>query len=332
MSENPSTPARAPSRPTPVVSVLVTNWNGMEVLGHCLQSVVERTHGLHYEIIVVDDASTDGSAAMVRARFPHIRLIERAANGGFVRANNEGVRHARGRYVLLLNSDTVLLNDALTILAAYLDGHDAVGACGGWLTDSRGASQVSYGSFPSLSQAGIDALFLNDLFPACNLPNRGVRPASDAHEPLTVDYVTGAALMCRRELIDRIGLFDERFHAYCEEVDFCYRVLALGLTTAFVPSARILHYGGTSYGRLGRKKIQIHYTSYNLFLTKHHGKAYAFLTRLLYALHYSVKLVVRTGRFVASRKTSRISQGEAIREAWYIVLSSLRPGYPPDRA
>ncbi|HMK39240.1 MAG TPA: glycosyltransferase family 2 protein [Bacteroidota bacterium] len=332
MSEPPSAPAHGLPQPGPVVSVLVTNWNGMAVLGQCLQSVIDRTRGLLYEIIVVDDASTDGSAAMVRARFPQVRLVERSVNGGFVRANNEGVRHAIGRYVLLLNSDTVLLNDALTILAAHLDAHAVTGICGGWLTDPGGASQVSYGSFPSFSQGCIDALFLNDLFPSCNLPNRGVRPRPGAHEHLTVDYVTGAALMCRRELIGRIGLFDERFQAYCEEVDFCFRALVEGLATAFVPAARILHYGGTSYGRLGRKKIQIHYTSYNVFLVKHHGRAYAFATRLLYAFHFSVKFVVRTGRFVISRKASRPSRGVAIREALYIVLYSLRPGYPPDRS
>jgi len=310
----------------------VTNWNGMAVLGNCLQSVIAMTSGLAYEIIVVDDASTDESAAMVRARFPGARLVERPVNGGFVRANNDGVVHAKGKYVLLLNSDTVLLNNALKILAAFLDGHADVGICGGWLTDADGKSQVSFGSFPSLHQACVDALFLNDLLPSCNLPNRGVRPGSGARAPRTVGYVTGAALMCRRELIDRVGLFDERFRAYCEEVDFCRRVLKEGYSAAFVPSARILHYGGASYGRLGRKKIQIQYTSYNLFLTKYHGKAYAFLTRALYAFHYTVKLVVRTVRFVLSSRTLRASRSQAMLEAWYTVLYSLKPGYPSDLA
>ena len=304
----------------------------MAVLGNCLQSVIERTRDLSYEIIVVDDASTDESAAMVRARFPHVRLVERAVNGGFVRANNYGVQHAKGEYVLLLNSDTVLLNDALAILAAYLDGHAGAGICGGWLTNDNGGSQVSFGSFPSLGQASVDALFLNDLFPSCNLPNRGVRPPSSASRPRTVEYVTGAALMCRRELIDRVGLFDERFQAYCEEVDFCYRVLKEGYSTAFVPSARILHYGGASYGRLGRQKIQIHYTSYNLFLTKYHGRAYAFLTRVLYAFHYTVKLVLRTVRFILAFRTPRAPRSQAVLEAWYTVLYSLKPGYPSDRS
>jgi GT2 family glycosyltransferase len=309
----------------------VTNWNGKAVLGSCLESVIEKTRDLTYEIIVVDDASTDESAAMVRARFPEVRLVERAVNGGFVKANNDGVRYVKGEYVLLLNSDTVLLNNALMILAAYLDGHAGTGVCGGWLRDAGGGSQVSFGSFPSLPQACVDALFLNDLFPSCNFPNRGVRPPSNASRPCTVEYVTGAALMCRRELIDRVGLFDERFRAYCEEVDFCCRILQEGYSTAFVPAARILHYGGASYGRLGRKKIQIQYTSYNLFLTKYHGTAYAFLTRVLYAFHYTGKLVLRTVRFMIAFRTPLAPRSQAMLEAWYAVLYSLKPGYPSDR-
>jgi GT2 family glycosyltransferase len=315
------------------VSVLITNWNGMDVLRPCLRSVRERTQDIACEVIVVDDASTDGSAEALRTEFPWVRLIVRPVNGGFVKANNEGVRAARGRNVLLLNSDTELLNNAVKILSDYLDAHDGVGICGGWLKNTDGSSQVSYGFAPSLTQALADAFFLNDLFPSAGFPNRGVAPAQGRRTPFRVEYVTGADLMIRRSLVASFGLFDELYEAYCEEVDLCRRVrVAGGQEVHFVPEAQILHLGGYSYGKRGKRHVQLLHGSYGKFLVKHHGPAYAVAVRTLFAWHYAVKGAVRGIRFLAAPAAQREARAGDVRAAWYHVLYSLFPaGRSPDR-
>ena len=310
----------------PAATVLITNWNGMDVLRACLRSVREQTRDIACEVIVVDDASTDGSAEAVRAEFPWVRLIVRTVNGGFVRANNEGARAARGHYILLLNSDTELLNNAVKILSGYLDAHDGVGVCGGWLKSPDGSSQVSYGSAPSLSQALADALFLNDFFPSAGFPNRGVAPPPARGTAGPVDYVTGADLMIRRALVESLGLFDELFEAYCEEVDLCRRVRVTGgREVHFVPEAQILHLGGYSYGKRGKRQLQLLHGSYRKYLIKHHGAVYALAVRGLFAWHYVVKGALRTIRFLAAPAAEREARAGEVRAAWFHVLYSLLP-------
>ncbi|HSQ74954.1 MAG TPA: glycosyltransferase family 2 protein [Bacteroidota bacterium] len=310
----------------PRVTILVTNWNGRECLEHCLTSIYEQTQGLPFEVIVVDDASTDDSVRMVQTLFPQANLLQTPRNLGFVGANNLGVRSARGAYTFLLNSDTVLLNDAVSILAAFLDQHTDVGICGPALTGADGSPQISYGWPPSLSQALIDALFLNDLFPGAGFPVRA-KPVHPGHrEPFPVQYVNGAALMIRTSLISTHGLFDERFKAYCEEVDLCKRTRQVAHAQVFVvPAAHILHHEGKSYGQLGAGRIRTVYQSYDKFLIKYHGKIYSAATRLLYAWHYMVKGIFRGIVYLFSPRPRRAERLQEMRHAWYNVRYSLWP-------
>jgi GT2 family glycosyltransferase len=309
------------------VSVLITNWNGREILRDALRSLFARSAGARCEVIVVDDASSDGSADMVRADFPQVRLIVNPVNAGFVGANNVGVKTAKGRYILLLNSDTVLINDAVSVLAGYLDTHPEAGICGGWLLNRDLSSQLSFGSFPSLGQALVDALFLNDLFLGVGFPNRARVPDPASDKPVPVDYVSGACLMVRHEVVQRLGLFDDRFKAYCEEVDLCRRVShGEGLQVVFVPEARIIHLGGATYRKLGREQIRQKCRSYDLYSRKHHGSLYSIVTRLLYAWHYAAKTCVRLLRYVLSDGVKRSERRDKLLEAWHFFISSLFPG------
>jgi GT2 family glycosyltransferase len=310
----------------PDVSIVLTNWNVRDLLRDCIRSIYDKTQGVSYEIIVVDDASTDGSVEMLRNEFPDVKLIINDKNLGFAKANNRGVQFAKGRYILLLNTDTLLINNAIKILFDFLEGHQDVGVCGGWLKNEDLTSQVSFGNFPSFSQAVIDALFLNDLFPKAGLPNRGVLPREAMNSPMEVDYVTGADILIRKELIDKLGLFDERFRIYCEETDFCYRVKHEAKKKVyFVPEAQIIHFGGMSYSRLRKYQIQLHYSSYNKFLTKHHGKVYAFCTRTLYAWQFLVKMIVRFFRYIFASRQKREEKKIYLLNSWYVVRYSLAP-------
>lgn len=310
----------------PVVTVLIANWNGCDILRDALRSVYGTTSGVTFELVVVDDASTDGSVSMIRGEFPQVRLIVNPVNVGFVRANNRGILEAHGAYVLLLNSDTIVMNNAVGILAAYLDSHPEAGVCGGWLLNRDGSAQVSFGSFPSFRQALVDAFFLNDLFPAARFPNRGRIPGNRDTLPRPVDYVSGANLMIRRELIKERGLFDERFQAYCEEVDLCYRVRHdYSRLTYFVPAARIIHLGGASYGRDAKRQVRTQFASYHLFLSKHHGWMASGLTRSLFAWHFAVKLVFRLIAYALAPSAEKNDRYAGVLRAWYQVRYSLFP-------
>jgi N-acetylglucosaminyl-diphospho-decaprenol L-rhamnosyltransferase len=311
------------------VSVLITNWNGQKMLEDCLRSLRRKTTSVTYEIVVVDDGSTDGSVEMLRREFPDVLLLQNQQNLGFVRANNRGVQATRGRYVLLLNSDTILPRDSVGILARFLDDHPGTGVCGAWLKNADGSSQVSYGWFPSLLQAIVDALFLNSLFPESNLPKLAAFPPARVHHPKPVCYVSGAAFMIRHSLIETLGLFDERFIAYCEEVDLCYRVRhAARQEVYFVPEATVLHLGGGSYGKLPEYRIQLVYSGYDRFLKKYHGGFYTLSTRVLYAWHHGVKALARFARWLISGKRTRAQRHAMLRHALLSVRFSLLPGNP----
>ena len=308
------------------VSVVIANWNGRDVLANCLRSLYEKTGGVSFEIIVVDDASIDNSVELIHSAFPEVIVIVNEKNLGFVRTNNRGAQVATGRYLLLLNSDTVLLNNALKILADHLDNYPEAGACGAWLKNPDLTSQISYGDFPSLGQAVVDALFLNDLLPNAGFPNRGVIPRGIPAAPQEVSYVSGANLFVRKAVVDRIGLFDELYEAYCEETDLCYRIkMHEGLKIHFVPEAQIVHLGGVSYGKLGKRQIQMQYLSFDKFLTKYHGKEYSFVTRLFYAWHYAVKSVFRGLSFLVAGTDARGSRRIGFLKAIYAVKFSLFP-------
>jgi GT2 family glycosyltransferase len=321
----PSSPQRT-SPATPRVSVLIANWNGREVLPACLRSIPVHTRSVSYETIVVDDASTDESVEIIRRDFPDMRLVVSPSNLGFVGANNLGVKEATGEFILLLNSDTELKEDAIGKLVAFMDAHPEAGICGPALFNADGRPQVSYGWPPSFLQAAVDAFFLNDLFPRAGFPSRGVPPDTTRTSPFPVHYVSGAALLIRSTLVAQLGLFDPLFRAYCEEVDLCQRVRTrTGLACYIVPEARIMHYEGKSYGQLGAGRIRIMYESYDRFMVKYHNRAYAFITRMLFAWHYMVKMVIRTLRWLPASGATRPQRSGAVRHAWYNVRYSLWP-------
>lgn len=317
----------APSTsPRPRVSVLVANWNGRDVLPACLRSIYEQTHAVTFEVIVVDDASTDNSVEIVQRDFPQVRLIVSPQNLGFVGANNLGVTHATGDFVLLLNSDTELMHDAIGAMVSFMDEHPEAGICGPALTGGDGQPQVSFGWPPSFLQGLVDAFFLNDLLPHAGLPSRGMFPEPGIAKPFTVRYISGAALMTRASLVAKLGLFDPLFRAYCEEVDFCRRVrTTTGKKAFFIPTAHIRHYEGKSYGQLGAGRIRIVYESYDRYMVKYYGRVYSFATRLLYAWHYAVKGILRSALWLVSGSADRPARAQAVRHAWYNTRYSLWP-------
>jgi len=251
------------------LSVIIVNWNTRELLRTCLASVRKHTAGLEFEMIVVDNGSSDGSPALVRTEFPEAALIENKDNRGFAAANNQGIRAAKGRAVLLLNSDTELIENSLLKLHQFLFSREEIGAVGGLLIYPGGAPQWSYGFEPSLGRMLWITVSGLLRIPWGRKPG-AVLPA--ATEPAhLVEYIVGADLMIKKSVLDKIGLLDESFFAYFEETDLCRRIRAAGSEVWFTPDTSIVHRISSSFGSESQPRLRIYYVSLFRYLRKHRG-------------------------------------------------------------
>lgn len=241
------------------LSIVIVSWNTRDLLAGCLQSIGHRGS---QEIIVVDNASSDGSAMMVRERFPHVRLIENRSNVGFARANNQALEVAKGDYLLLLNSDTVVRPRALGSLLGFMQDHPRAGACGSRLLNSDGSLQPACHPMLTPGRELWRLVFLDRIWPRASYR----MGAWDLVTPRRVDVIKGACLMLRREALDQVGPLDEAYFMYTEEVDLCYRLSQAGWELWYVPDAQVIHYGEASskqaqeemYIQLYRSKVQFY--------------------------------------------------------------------------
>lgn len=223
------------------VSVLVVSHQSSRFLPRCLESVAHRASGLSVETVVIDNASTDGSAAIAGGR-PGVAVIANPVNRGFAAAVNQGLAVTTGRYVLWLNPDAALVGDGLRALVAHLDAQPSVGIVGPRILDPDGGLQRSARAFPSYDWAvGHRHSLLTRLVPNNPYSRRYLLGDLDPSAPRAVDWVSGAALLHRRALVERIGGLDEAFFMYCEDVDFCLRARRAGWTTVYHPALVVEH-------------------------------------------------------------------------------------------
>ena len=235
---------------TPALSVVVVSWNGCDVLRTCLASVALHLPADAHECLVVDNASSDGAPAMVEAEFPTVRVLRQTTNLGFGRGCNVGMRAARGRTVLLLNSDTALVDDGVLRRAERLEHDPHVGVAGPRLVLDDGRPQPSARRFPSLAGLLLSELRLHRLLPRAAAADLLLGPYWDHAAEREVDWVVGAAMLVRHDVFAATGGFDERFFLYGEEVEWCRRIRAAGWTVLFSPAAEVRHVGHHSTDRL----------------------------------------------------------------------------------
>jgi len=280
---------------SPLLSVVIVSWNVREDLRECLRSILGTGDqglgtGDQVEVIVVDNASTDGTVEMVRREFPQVRLIVNSENIGYTRANNIGIRQSGGKYILLLNPDTIVKPGALRALVECAEAHPEAGVIGAKLLNPDGSIQRSARSFPDIGAGLFRNTFLGRLFPNNPFVRRYLLTDFGYDEVREVDWVSGAAMLVRRELFDRIGLLDERFWAYCEDVDLCWRAWQAGFKVLFCPNAVIVHkIGRSSDQRLVPSLIQ-HHKSMWLFYLKNYRRRYPLLLFPLIGLGILVRL------------------------------------------
>lgn len=304
------------------LSVIIVNWNVQDLLRHCLHSIFANWPPSQMEIIVVDNASTDGSAEMVSAEFPDVQLIVNTENRGFPAANNQGLAVARGRYILLLNPDTEVLGDALATLIAFADAHPDVGVVGPQLLNPDGTVQSSRRRFPTLMTALFESTWLQPYAPRRLLEHYYVldRPDDAVQD---VDWVTGAALMARREAMEQVGPLDEGFFMYSEELDWCRRFRDAGWRVVYLPTARIIHHIGKSSEQVLPAR-HIHFqTSKVRYFRKYHGPLAAGMLRLFLLGNYAWQLGLEAAKWAVGHK--RKLRAQRIGAYWQVLRSGLRP-------
>jgi GT2 family glycosyltransferase len=231
------------------LSIIVVNWNVKELLDACLQSLLKASHStprLAIEIIVVDSASSDGSPQMVRDRFPQVRLIASQENLGYAKGNNVGAEAAQGRYLFLLNPDTVVQPDALGRMVDYMEAHPEVGVLGPQLLWPDGSIQSSRRRFPTPGSLFWESTLLEQWFPENRYVRRFHLADQSVDQSPKVDWVVGAAILIRREAWQQVGPIDQDFFMYFEETDWCQRSAEAGWETHYLPAAQVIHYEGKS--------------------------------------------------------------------------------------
>lgn len=235
------------------ISVIIVNFNTQKLLKDCLQSIFEKTQGLEFEVIVVDNASGDGSQEMVKKDFPQVILLENKKNLGFAAGNNLGLKKAKGEYLLLLNSDTELIENSLLKMVEVMEKNPKVGIASCQLVGKTGEIQPSGGFFPHLGRVFAWMFFLDDLpflswwiKPFHPHPPQFYTRDSWYQQPHFQDWVTGAFFLIRKQVQEEIGFLDEKFFMYVEEMEYCYRAKKAGWQVFYTPVTKIIHLGGQS--------------------------------------------------------------------------------------
>lgn len=269
----------------PELTVIIVSYNTREILRNCLESLFAAAHGIEMQVIVVDNASRDGSAAMVRQDFPSVQLIASEINLGFAAGNNLGFKQARGKYILLLNPDALLEASALKRAIALMDSHLDIGMGGARLLDKNGQQQPSARMFPSLLNELLVISGLAARFPRSRFFGRFDRTWDHSGRHTLVDWVPGAFAMMRKSALQQVGYFDERFFLYYEEVDLCRRFKEHGWNICYWPDVVVRHWGGESsktvehveFSSSGSQLTLWRMRSALLYYRKHHGGLVAWL-------------------------------------------------------
>jgi GT2 family glycosyltransferase len=268
-----------------VLSVLLVNYNDREHLSRCLSSLKGQIENISHEIVIVDNDSSDGSQDFIRETYPDVRLICNSENVGFARANNRGLQECGGEFVLLLNTDTIVMPDAIEILMTAIKSNPGLGAVGPALLLKEDKFQVSFGQkvsfFPELLQKGL----LNHFYRIWLRVSRKTR---------NVGWLSAACLLLRHRVLQDVGLFDETFFLYFEDIDLCVHIRKLGYSLLFQPRARVFHVGGATTANM-KLLSRYHYRRSQLyFYRKHNSKTSCFLLRSY--LWVSFKLNLLSGR------------------------------------
>jgi|WetSurMetagenome_2_1015567.scaffolds.fasta_scaffold99700_2 GT2 family glycosyltransferase len=274
---------------SPLLSICIVNWNTREDLARVLASI--SLGGVpDREVILVDNASTDGSPEMVKSRFPEVKLLQNEENVGFSRAYNRALGEATGRYLLVLNPDCVVHDGALAKLIEFMETHPEAGAVGPRLLNTDGSLQFSCRRFPTFAAGLFRNTPLGRIFPGNRYSRQYLMMEWDHSLPQEVDWISGAAMLIRRRTLEEVGLLDEGFYMYCEDVDWCYRARQKGWKIFYLPSAGITHVMGRASDQRPRAMVVEFHRSMRHFYRKHYAAQWPIGARWLPLLAIRLRL------------------------------------------
>jgi len=270
------------------VSIIIVAWNVRKLVYDCLKSVYEQIKTIDFEVIYVDNASEDGSVEMVKEQFGDVRIIENDENKGFIKANNQGIEISKGRYVLLLNSDTVVLDNAIAKTVEFADANAEAAVFGCKVLNPDRSLQRTCFLYPSVLNMFLSATYLYKIFPRNKYFGRERMTWWDFDSVREVETVCGCFSLVRKEAIEQVGLMDERYFVYGDDPDWCYRFKKNGWVIMFTPDAQIIHYGSQTTGQM-RKEFRLQLEGSRLiFMRLHRSKlefpVACFLTAMFFFL------------------------------------------------
>lgn len=270
------------------LSIIIVNRDTKELLLACIASIYATVPPLIFEIWLVDNGSSDGSIDAVRQSFPQVFCIENSRNLGFAKANNQAIRHAHGRYIVLLNTDTVLTPTALATISGFMDKNRDAAICGGQLLNRDGSLQNSIANFPTLATELLNKSLLRRLFPR-RFPGKEYR----FEKPQPVESIIGACMVVRREAIEKVGLLDESFFFFFEETDWCLSMKEKGWLVFFHPLARIFHLRGETAKKNNTAARIEYWRSRYTFFRKHYSSVILVLLATGLIVKLSVSLLIQ---------------------------------------
>jgi len=317
------------------ISIIIVSWNVRELLRRCAQSISNQFSVIGErrqlvtdyqspltELIVVDNASSDGTVEMLRAEFPDVRVIANTENAGFTRANNQALALAQGRYLFLLNPDTEVRTGALQTLSDYAEAHPRVGIIGPQLFHGDGTLQSSRRRFPTLATAFLESTKLQQWFPRSRVLTRYYMLDTRDDATQEVDWINGSAMFVRRAVYDQIGGFDEGFFMYSEELDWCYRAKQAGWQIVYLPAAQVTHYEGKSSEQVVAARDIYFHSSKVRFFRKTRGAFVAETLRAFLLLLFVYQIAEESAKWLVGHK--RALRAQRMKAYWQVVKSGLK--------
>ncbi len=277
------------------LSVIIVNYNTKKLTMDCIQSVLNSKLNFQYDIFVVDNASSDGSVEEIKSKFAHVHVISNKENVGFSKANNQAIKASNSRYVLLLNSDTIVNENTLDEMIFFMDEETNVGAVGCEVNLPDGTlDKACHRGFPTPEASLYYMLGLAKKFPNSAKYNSYHKSYMNMHEVHDIDCLVGAFMVVRREAFEQVGLLDEEFFMYGEDIDWCYRIKEAGWRIVYNPTVSIVHYKGASSRRKPIKIVYEFHRAMYLFHKKHFKMKYNFLVNGVVYTGITLKLTFAT--------------------------------------
>jgi N-acetylglucosaminyl-diphospho-decaprenol L-rhamnosyltransferase len=299
------------------LSIIVVSWNTKVFLMDCLASIWQYMPSVPFEVFVVDNGSSDGTAVAVHEVFPWVKVMANKENRGFATANNQAIRHCAGQYILLLNSDAVLPEGGLETLLRFADAHPRAGIVGVKLTDPDGSFQASCNDFPTLCTSLLEAWGIVQL-----IKGRHAYPSytpSRSETERACDWVGGACLLARSEAVRQVGLLDEGFFMNSEEVDWCFRMRQAGWQVWYTPSVEVRHWGGASAPRRSGPQRQAVWEGKLRFLDKHRGGKSARIAAANLRAASAFRALCHGACFLFSRNPAQCAQAQSY---WHLARAT----------